>query len=258
MDNKDITFLYKYFPLRNEDDLSRVKSVLEENVLYFSRLKDFNDPFDCCPIYVAPPDDFKYWLGQLSRSSKHTTAELEKVKNNWQKGKTTENQLITNAELKIQLAINEELGICCFSGRPDSLLMWAHYASLHTGVCFEFKRNSDTPFFGEALQVHYKPDRPKVNIFKRSQDVADDAFLTKSSVWEYESEYRIIGPNRKPGKVHKFPKECLTGIILGAKIDEKNKIILTDIAKGNNSIAIKKAKLDDVLYKINIEAFEDY
>ena len=258
MDNKDTTFLYKYFPLRkdNKDDLLHVRSVLEENILYFSSLEDFNDPFDCCPVYDAPLENFQYWIEQLSENNKYKKTELEKVKNNWQEGRITQSQLIENIKFKIQKAINEELGICCFSEKPDSLLMWGHYASLHTGVCFEFKRTPNMPFFGEALQVRYESDcRPKVNIFKRSQDIATDTFLTKSSSWKYESEYRIIGPNRKPGETHKFPKECLIGIILGARIEQKNEIIVKEIIKDNHAILIKKAKLDDSLYKINIKEY---
>lgn len=255
MDNKDTTFLYKYFPLKKDrkEDLTHVKSVLEENVLYFSCLKDFNDPFDCCPIYVAPPEDFRCWIKRVSRSNKHAKADLEKVKNNWEKRKTTSKQLTGDMKSKMQRHINEETGICCFSGKSNNLLMWAHYASSHTGVCFEFKSTSNTPFFGEALQVRYMSDRPKVNVFKKSQDRIDNNFLTKSSDWKYESEYRVISPKRRPRKAYAFPGKCLIGIILGARIEQKDEIILKEIISNNHFISIKKAKLDTTMYKIIIE-----
>ncbi len=257
MNNKDATFLYKYFPLRkdNKDDLSHVKSVLEENALYFSRLKDFNDPFDCLPIYCAPSEDFQCWFEQLSKSGKYKRADLEIANSNWKKGEATSSQLVETMRSKMQMAISEELGICCFSGKQDNLLMWAHYASFHTGICFEFRRTPNEPFFGKALPIYYKPERPKINIFRRNQGVANDVFLTKSSDWEYESEYRIIGPDHKPGLAHKFSKECLIGIIFGARIERESEVILKESIKNSHSISIKKAKLDNSLYKINIENY---
>lgn len=144
MINEDIDFLYKYFPLQedNQDHLSRVISVLEKNELYFSRLKDFNDPYDCRPIWVAPPDDFPNWLHYLTKNTNHTTTQLMEVRNAWQEKKNFPDGFVREIESKMELHINEELGICCFSKKPDNLLMWAHYASLHTGVCFEFGRNA--------------------------------------------------------------------------------------------------------------------
>lgn len=251
------SLLYKYFSLRenNGDDLLHVRSVIEENTLYFSRLADFNDPFDCYPIYDAPSKDFQCWHNRLSKSGNYAINDLGKARNNWQEKRITSNHLIENEKSKMQKAINEELGICCFSEKPDSLLMWAHYASFHTGVCFEFTRTSNASFFGEAFQVFYKPNRPKVNLFKLGKDVINDVFLTKSSNWKYESEYRIIGPTRKPGVAHKFPRECLNGIILGARIKQGNENILKEILRkmNTNSISIKRAQLDNNAYKINIE-----
>lgn len=256
VDVRNSVLLYKYLPLRNDnqEDLSRIRSVIDENMLYFSCLKDFNDPFDCSPIYGSPREDFEYYFKRLSESNKYSIDELNRMRTNWKQGdRETQEKLIDKVNSKMWIYINEELGICCFSGKPDSLLMWAHYASCHTGVCFEFNRTPNAAFFGEVLKVRYKPYRPKVNMFKQSQDATVNIFLTKSSDWKYETEYRIIGPHRKPGQTHQFPKEYLKGIILGAKIKKENEATLRNIIEGHYSIAIKKAKLDDCKYKIVIE-----
>ncbi len=256
MNNEYITLLYKYFPLRkgNKDDLYHIMGVLEDNSLYFSRLSDFNDPFDCYPIYQAPDEDFLFWKQRISE--KYTKGELEIIENNWNRN-IGPKELIEQMRKKVPQHISDELGICCFSAKSDNLLMWAHYASYHTGVCFEFQGAHSRSFFREALPVDYKPARPVVNIFKWTTGVSVDMFLTKSLDWEYEAEYRIIGPNREPGRTHKFPKECLTGIILGARIEQENEVVLTKLINKNNSILLKKANLDDNEYKINIEPFGD-
>ena len=46
--------------------------------------------------------------------------------------------------------------------------------------------------------------------------------------------------------------------LVGARIEHKNEIILKNIIKDHYSISIKKAKLDNFMYKINIESYDDY
>lgn len=252
-----MNFLYKYFPLRESHagDFAHIKDVIEKNELYFSRLKDFNDPYDCCPIFDAPDNDFNDWHMHLEDSNSCTNAQLMTVQHAWQARSRPSIQIVQEVKSKMESHINEELGICCFSKKPDNLLMWAHYASSHAGVCFEFAYTRSTQFFGEAMEVKYASDRPTINIFKHHSDpvAVDTAFLTKSLDWEHESEHRIVGPNRAPGETHKFPRECLKGIILGARIEQKNEIILKGILKNKGFISVKKARLNNKLYKIDIE-----
>jgi hypothetical protein len=44
----------------------------------------------------------------------------------------------------------DRAGVACFSALPDDLLMWAHYADKHRGVCLKFVGNRFEPVIGEA------------------------------------------------------------------------------------------------------------
>ncbi len=257
MYNKNNDFLYKYFPLRKDrdDDLGYIKKVLENNVLYFSCLKSFNDPFDCCPVYVQPTSKDRQLLLQRKHSEGYSEADVEKAKNIYDRNKKIN---LEGFELRMSQNIHEEIGICCFSKKPDNLLMWAHYASCHAGVCFEFKRCIEYPFFLEAQQVHYRLGRPKVNPLRRNVDgrvdnkTINDIFFSKSSDWKYESEYRIVNQKRSPGEEHKFPSQCLSGIIFGAKMEKEHGEVLKEIAI-KRKLTIKKAVLDKAKYQIGLK-----
>jgi len=50
----------------------------------------------------------------------------------------------------------DNAGITCFSKVRDDILMWAHYADKHKGLCFEFDGSDNCIFFGEAQPVKYE------------------------------------------------------------------------------------------------------
>jgi len=151
--------------------------------------------------------------------------------------------------------IEQNIGICCFSAQKDNLLMWSHYASGHTGVCFQFETSPFTEFFGEALSVGYQENRPVVNIFHPDDDFnMQQMFLTKNSKWRYEEEFRMIGPHRHPGKAHKFPKYLLRGLIFGAKALQENESLLKDYLKRcyEGRIKLYRAGLSQNNYSLDI------
>ena len=78
--------------------------------------------------------------------------------------------------------------IYCLSARPDSQLMWGHYAEHHRGVCSEF--DTHTPDFCSATEVTYNVTYPNFLLCDDNTDLSP--FYTKSSDWVYEEEYRLI------------------------------------------------------------------
>jgi hypothetical protein len=88
--------------------------------------------------------------------------------------------------------IVDQAGIACFSKVRDDILMWAHYADKHKGLCFEFDGSANCNFFGEAQPVACE-DFTAVSLDEDS--MMERLILTKSKHWSYEREYRIIGPN---------------------------------------------------------------
>ena len=76
--------------------------------------------------------------------------------------------------------------------------------------------------------------------------------LTKSRIWEYENEWRIIGDqaNLKDGHIQDLPIE--SGIYLGANISSINAERITRIAR-DKRINLYKYHIDNEKYKLCLE-----
>jgi len=109
----------------------------------------------------------------------------------------------------------DEAGIACFSKVRDDILMWAHYADKHRGLCLEFDGSENCNFFGEALAVEYENFTP-VPLGEDSMAIMKRIILTKSKHWSYEREYRIFRP-KLTGRKLDYPVELLTGVISAAR-----------------------------------------
>lgn len=98
--------------------------------------------------------------------------------------------------------------LCCFTTKPLSDLMWAHYGNSHMGIvlCFETDENKD--LFKDLIKINY------VDKIDSSQNL----YVNKKNVWEYEDEYRLIRHASNDGKV---PYVKLDSVILGVLFDEK-------------------------------------
>ena len=52
---------------------------------------------------------------------------------------------------KVAKRVAQRKGIACFLSNCDNLLMWAHYADSHKGVCLKFNILEDTIYVVSAL-----------------------------------------------------------------------------------------------------------
>lgn len=95
--------------------------------------------------------------------------------------------------------------VCCFSKNVSSTLMWAHYADSNKGFCIEYDFNTlpaDCLYKKALFPVAYTPTPIDVvdllndtdnRIFQYPIDAAAlCTALNKSSVWQYEQEWRLI------------------------------------------------------------------
>jgi hypothetical protein len=116
------------------------------------------------------------------------------------------------------------MGVFCMSKRCDHLLMWAHYAQNHTGLCIAF--DGTTEFFGQAHEIKYAKSYPKVQYLRASKERMTRAtLLTKAGVWRYEEEWRVIEHRHGPGP-YLFPAEALVAVILGYQMLPSSKQLI--------------------------------
>jgi Protein of unknown function (DUF2971) len=218
-------FLYRYRSI-DGDNLEYLRRTLVDNEVYLASPKDLNDPFDCRIKYELtkqPKDkiravidrELSFMEPDLSRHERRKRVmhemklKLYKQPEFWEK--------ITGA---MQTEIDRQ-GVLCLTESADHPLMWAHYASGHSGVCLKLRH---TGFFDRAQRVLYN-DEP------RTIDPYDDSLvgldivrltLTKATAWAYEKEWRIVDHVTGSG-VHKFAPHLLSAVILGMKMGERER-----------------------------------
>ena len=117
-----------------------------------------------------------------------------------------------------------------FSRVRDDILMWAHYADKHRGLCFEFDGSSNCLFFGEAQPVDYEDYTPIPLDEDKNRQMTRN-ILTKSKHWFYEREYRIFRPGKADSKLD-YPIELLTGIIFGCMMPDNIRESVKQWVKG--------------------------
>ena len=163
--------LYKYQGIPDckakGEDYLRLKRHLQNHEMSLSSPSTFNNPFDC---HMAFPGASRQDLATRSRDIVDTI---------WRVGSLAES--------------------------PCNRLMWSHYADNHRGLCIEYDFSAFDPFSAGVIfaPVIYSPKRQQVPE-KLLNDVATDqldrqdyrfltsTLFTKDSVWQYESEWRIV------------------------------------------------------------------
>ncbi|TNJ14729.1 hypothetical protein CF111_20835 [Aeromonas sobria] len=109
-----------------------------------------------------------------------------------------------NYELNIKLC-----GIVSLSETPRNILMWAHYANQHKGICIGYKsikikptkkeKHAIIPHTTKPLKINYDKIRfdleiDKFNENNRMRSIIKKSLSTKSDDWMYEKEHRYIIP----------------------------------------------------------------
>lgn len=251
--------LYKYFGAERSSFFNDLR-------VRFSQLGSFNDPFEGRPDIrtFAKGEDMLRRLGSVTRDESESVYQSlpPHVKSTFTAGQVhvlAEHIVKTKgAELRAQVEsvtphaaafitgeIDRRLGVLCLSEVPDSLLMWAHYGSSHTGFVVEF--DAWHPCFHQQLsseddlrhlrRVQYRESRPSAPLAEME---ATDLFLAKSGHWDYEREWRIVRPlddaiatipgDPYPTKLFEIPADAVQSVIFGTRMgDDAEKGIKTAI-----------------------------
>lgn len=135
--------------------------------------------------------------------------------------------------------------------------MWSHYAHFHQGFCIEFDNTEELKIATLFQKVQYIKNnaRAVINpyVFAMPEDY-DRYNLEKSSVWEYEDEWRIALHNRKETFI-KFRPAYISKVILGVKASQETVEYIHSIneKRKENSLPtfeIKQAYMADREFKI--------
>lgn len=235
--------LYKYTSAKIAEE------ILSSCKIKLSSPRMFNDPFELEPRSIEPPD-FETQVKPLIKELSYYKINKDKYRfkgtfDEWSRkideDKDFANEVaksdcekgIDNVRKKWRQSKGRH-GITCFSEAKDNILMWAHYADCHQGVCIGLNVNKlvDDPE-QKLSKVKYSSERVILPLGLDNDHggaIIDELIRTKSNHWSYEHEWRLICLDpEETDYFYSFDggKDTFAEVILGCKIcrDHKLKII---------------------------------
>lgn len=215
--------LTKFYSLTDNEDLNNLKlSTLENQQIWFSPIKDLNDPYEFRNMYL---DKSKF--KELGFSNKE----------------------IDNFNLFFKSFTSDFCTTSFTTNTYDNLPMWAYYANNSNGFCVEY----EVVFPGYLERVSYEPKRVPISTLlidfydeayevtkqgkkddselKKLVKVFSHQALMKHKSWSHENEFRIIRPLDKGKNISLSELGLKTKrIIAGLNCSEEHKERLNNIS----------------------------
>ncbi len=248
------TLLHKFYSLEG-GKFEQIKQLLSNNVIYFSKCDEFNDPWECKPSFryqTSPTSMGDYFYRLISRLK----PEIPEAKRRQDANAMGENWL-NNPEQHlsdismIQSQILAKYGIFCMSASKTHPLLWAHYASGHRGLCLTFATDASQKAFYYAQRVIYQKDYPVAELDGEDfQQLYNASLLTKSDDWSYEQEWRLCWKERSG--LQSFPPDALVALSFGAMIDSiKRDEIISLVNARSHRPALFSAAVNSKSYSLD-------
>lgn len=222
----------------------------------YAKAACFNDPFDCG---IDLCDD-------ITKVEKIQVLKAKMKKDGWSDDKITK-QLLSSITPKGELnevaeknirqltsdahKFRDNMGILSLSKTCTSILMWAHYAEKHKGICIEFT----VPVSDALHTVTYSTDMPRVTLHDiyvmHDRQILMNLFTTKHKHWKYEKECRIILD--KGDILHNIPGN-ISSIIFGLKTPSEDESIVRKVASSSlKNVKFRKCTSIKGKYSVKIE-----
>jgi hypothetical protein len=243
--NKELpATLYKYANWNNEYH----KRLITSPEIYLAYSDSFNDPFDCAvsPRYEKWTIDERKEL--IRQSIKRKNASIDDLRLRKQ-AEEEYSGMERDYEFRLKQVrrnqnnfIHNFVGISCYSTIKDSILMWSHYSSSHTGFCIGYDRlklfeivlkyveslNPVARWVG-YIEVDYRKDYPDIKPSTDLENIDDfvNRLAFKFDHWRYEQEWRLtVGLKRGEmpfyERIIKIPIDAISEIYLGMNMLEQN------------------------------------
>ncbi|MFA7369250.1 MAG: DUF2971 domain-containing protein [Kiritimatiellales bacterium] len=175
--------LYFYTDLESEFHRQRVLALLDGKLILSDPLS-FNDPFDS-KLNMCHDDTEQAVAKEMEEKRGSNLSYIQ-------------NENSCRAELESRREnVFKDYRMFCFSENWDSLLMWAHYARSHKGLCLKIRVDPDALSRPKDIlsPVRYTTHYPEISgedIAVKNDDALKTLLLTKSVDWLYEKEWRYI------------------------------------------------------------------
>ena len=258
--------LFHYQPF----DIDRLRPIVFDRQIYFSKPANFNDPWDCKPYFnrvcLSDPDTLERyvaWYINVTRNCRPdiSEAEIQLTAARYRLDADSFSSKIHEFSSAMAAGISEHFRVYCLSTKHSCELMWAHYADKHQGVCLEFALPN--PVFDRALRVSYSEAYPFFDLTDSDTERNLMILLNKSIAWAYEDEYRLVSQEEYGASQHdtlvtrdgilRLPEASLTAIIVGSLAPEATiTAIKRLIVHASHPIQLRRAVRAFDRYKLDV------
>ncbi|MEW9584649.1 DUF2971 domain-containing protein [Paraburkholderia sp. DGU8] len=215
-----------------------LERTLRDRTIHMAKPSEFNDPWDCRPWFDATdlddPDEREKILQWICRTD--PLEDIEELRRDTEQLRA----MVTVTHLFHVKTVSDVYRVYCLTPDPLHPLMWSHYGGGHKGIALEF--DATTPQMQYAFGVSYRETYPPIRMYEEGGSTDLVPIYTKSDVWEYEHEYRLVGEERTSALSDKPPHGVpmvfesnlrlmpgvLTGVVLGCRCDEPLAMELID------------------------------
>lgn len=246
-----LPYLYHY----QRFNLERLRLVIVDKKLRFSRPSSFNDPWDCRPCFdidLSDDTQVEAHVAFFERVDRLHNQHLSEEEFRERASRLRTDRAFLETCVRQMTGIFDDVDrryrVYCLAGSPIVPLMWAHYAASHSGVCFQFSADQ---FFGLALKVEYHQHFPSLSLVGPASEGLL-ALLSKSSDWQYEEEYRLVAQERSHAvnvntlmtddQIINFPGDSLRAIYLGARMPDAHRSAVIDLAREVGGITVRQMR----------------
>jgi hypothetical protein len=267
-DKKGLTTLYKFRPYSDEERRARAHALLEGH-LWFSPLREFNDPFEGRPRFVPafsnPEEQKQAYIKDVKRIAmerglpgSERFALVERARN-----RPADTYMTLGLPEGLRHLLANECFVFSLSATRAHPLQWSHYANEHRGICIHFD-SEKWPISG-AMRAEYAREYPAISI-PRSGDEHETfvlSALTKAEYWIHEDEYRIVSVRETnptwdlgltwdpEARVAICDPKIVTGLTFGARMPPDAKAGLLKWCKANRpDISVAEAVLGEDKFEL--------
>lgn len=248
--------LYKY----RDFDNAYHRRLISKFELYFSSIKELNDPFEG----KAEVDWYKMtYQDCLRKNTELAKAFYPKLKgkelSRLAKKVTDAKQLFHPDNVRFDAKKTEDewnkiLGIVSLTGEINDVHMWSIYANAHKGFAVGLSSQNilDDYDFDYLGVVKYVERLPEISFDDDMTDRFMKKFFTKNLQWRNELEWRIT-KNHIVNRKQKLSKGAIREIIFGANTRTENKEwCKAKIKKQGVEIKFRQVIISNTDYKIEM------
>ncbi len=258
-------YLYKYSPIvasyekGKKSGLDVIENLLVNGFIYYSDPKNFNDPYEFQRVTIR-------------LSQQHIESSAQEIINDELKRGTLNRELFIQHRQAIITArmnairtfeterhnndkntILHRIGYISLCTENDNILMWAHYADKHKGICFRFNCTDD-PFWsegklGRCVRINYGDTIDDIFVDPSlPSDASFDKMCRKAKCWKYENEFRAYkvpsSPDSNDAQGDKpFNSQLIDEVYFGINAsDDDIQEVLSIIKRAKHTITPYKAR----------------